>query len=127
MKEDKKTLLLVEDDFESQRYMEVLLKQQYALLYAESADEGRTLLDSKSIDLILMDISLRGSEDGLDLTRQLRRDPRFSHLPIIAVTAHAFPRDQHLCLQAGCDAYFSKPFSQGDLLRAIRDLLHQAN
>jgi CheY-like chemotaxis protein len=70
-----------------------------------------------------MDLSLRGPEDGLAITRELRRHPRWKQIPILALTAHAFPDDRRRALAAGCDGYFSKPFAHRDLLETIEGLL----
>jgi CheY-like chemotaxis protein len=71
----------------------------------------------------VMDISLHGGENGLDLTRRIRADARFGRLPVIAVTAHAFPRDRDNSLAAGCDDYLSKPFRRNELRELIARLL----
>jgi two-component system cell cycle response regulator DivK len=120
-----KTLLLVEDDYESRVYLDVLLKKSYQLIFADSSEESWEKLAEHSIDLILMDISLRGSEDGLELTRKLKNHTSYHDIPVIAVTAHAFPQDRENCLAAGCNAYFSKPFDRSKLIEQIERLLNQ--
>jgi CheY-like chemotaxis protein len=57
-----------------------------------------------------MDLSLRDGEDGLKITRKIRQDSRFTNVPVIALTAHAFPEDRKRSLEAGCNDYVSKPF-----------------
>jgi CheY-like chemotaxis protein len=69
-----------------------------------------------------MDISLAGEEDGLSLTRRLRREEAFAKLPILAVTAYAFPEDRPKALAAGCTDYLSKPVSSDDLHRKVAEL-----
>jgi CheY-like chemotaxis protein len=111
-------VLVVEDDVETQRFMGVLLGKRYDVLLASSGDELRRLLESDGgrVRLVLMDLSLKGAEDGLELTRALRQQERWKSLPIVAVTAHAFPSDRANALNAGCNAYVEKPI---DIVRLL--------
>jgi PAS domain S-box-containing protein len=119
---ERPLLLVVEDDAETQRYMERLLSCRYRVLLAASAAEARSHFDARGdgIRVVLMDLSLRGSEDGLMLTRQLRAQGRL--VPIIATTAHALVEDQHRALDAGCDAYLAKPIDRTELFSVIERL-----
>jgi CheY-like chemotaxis protein len=117
------SVLFVEDDEETQEYMASLLSREYKLRIASTAGSAWEILESMPIDLVLMDLSLQGDEDGISLTRRIRRDERFNRLPIIAVTAHAFPKDRIQSLEAGCNAYFSKPFQIEELKRSMESFL----
>jgi two-component system cell cycle response regulator DivK len=88
----------------------VLQGDGYRVHLAASADEALASLGLERPDLILMDIQLPG-QDGLSLTRQLKADPAFASIPVVAVTAHAMPNDRQLSLAAGCVAHITKPFS----------------
>jgi len=114
-------VLVVEDDPETQGFMRVLLGRRYEVLLAGSGDELRRRLESdgERIRVVLMDLSLKGGEDGLQLTRALRAQDRWKTLPVIAVTAHALPSDRANALVAGCDAYLEKPIDNDRLLRMI--------
>ncbi len=103
-------LLVVEDDHETQKFLRLILHASCSLKFAESAEEAWEILASERFDLILMDISLRGEEDGLQLTRRIRQHSRVPDIPIIAVTAHAFADDRRRSLEAGCSEYLPKPF-----------------
>jgi CheY-like chemotaxis protein len=116
-------ILIVEDDLHSQLYFKKLLTDLYDTAVAFSAREAWDMLHSSSFDLVLMDISLQGDEDGLSLTRRLRQEEAFKKLPIIAVTAYAFPDDRHRAIEAGCTDYLPKPVSSYDLHRKIAELL----
>ena len=75
-------------------------------------------------DLVIMDIQLP-KINGLEVTRKLREDPAFSYLPIIGVTAYSMEGDRERVLEAGCDAYLSKPISTRELPRIIAEILSQ--
>ncbi|MFZ2287358.1 MAG: response regulator [Bacteroidales bacterium] len=115
-------ILIVEDDPHSQLYFTKLLSGLYDTAVAASAREAWDLLHDRDFDLVLMDISLKGDEDGLSLTRRLRSEESFSKLPIVAVTAYAFPDDKRRALEAGCTDYLPKPVSSNDLHRKIAEL-----
>jgi CheY-like chemotaxis protein len=94
----------------------------YDTAVASSGKEAWDLLHKESFDMVLMDISLKGDEDGLSLTRRLRAEEAFKTLPIVAVTAYAFPDDKRRALDAGCTDYLSKPVSANDLHLKIAEL-----
>lgn len=119
----KKLILVVEDDEQSLRYLQVLLEQNYEVYSAVWAEAAWKILQEYPIDLVLMDISLPGEENGLQLTRRIRASETFRNLPIVAVTAHAFPRDRENSISAGCNEYISKPFERVYLLAVVERLL----
>jgi chemosensory pili system protein ChpA (sensor histidine kinase/response regulator) len=70
-------------------------------------------------DVVLMDISLPRM-DGLEATRRLKKDPRTSAIPILAVTAHALDSARLEALAAGCSDVVTKPFGAREIEEAIR-------
>lgn len=116
------TILIVEDDPHSQLYFTKLLAGLYDTAVTDSAADAWDLLHERTFDLVLMDISLKGDEDGLSLTRRLRSEESFEKLPIVAVTAYAFPDDRKRAIEAGCTDYLPKPVSSNDLHRMIAEL-----
>lgn len=119
------SILVVEDDGDTQAYMSIILRDRYEVAVAASADEARKLLDAHCGNLraVLVDLSLKGSEDGLALVRTLRGHPRWKDLPVIATTAQAFGEDRERALAAGCDDYLVKPIRRGALLQTIERLV----
>ena len=115
----RKRLLVVEDDLQSQQYMKILLAKHFAVELSSTAKDAWQVLNSAPIDLVLMDISLHGEIDGLQLTRMIREAEALRALPVIALTAHAFPADRQKSLDAGCTDYLSKPFQREQLLSII--------
>jgi len=100
------------------------LKKNYNIMLSASGKEAWNVLNTMAVDLILMDLSLQGNEDGLQLTRRIRQDESLARIPIIALTAHAFPEDRQRSMDAGCNMYFSKPFQIDELRNAVTSLLH---
>jgi CheY-like chemotaxis protein len=120
----KPAILVVEDDADSRAYMKRILEGHYEVLEATSAQEVRRQLAARSdTRMILMDLSLQGKEDGLMITRDLRKDPRWKDLPIIATTAHAFAEDHAKALAAGCNSFLAKPIHHQALLSIMQRLL----
>jgi CheY-like chemotaxis protein len=96
------------------------IEDNYATLVTDSSDEAMEIIKRKKVDLILMDISINGSKNGLELTKELKKSKEFSHIPILAVTAHAFEEDRQKAIAAGCDNYLAKPFTKELLLEMIK-------
>jgi CheY-like chemotaxis protein len=121
----KEVVLLVEDDLMNQVTIRRFIENKYNVIITDSSDEARDIVKKENIDIILMDISIKGSKNGLELTKELKSSKEFSHIPIIAVTAHAFEKDKQNSLEAGCDSYLAKPFTKKTLLDRIADYTHK--
>lgn len=120
----KAVILVVEDDEENQTLTRKILESQFEVRMASSADEARRELEGNSVNLILMDWSLQGAEDGVTLTRSLRQDERFMKIPVVALTAHAMPEDRKLAIATGFDAFLGKPIEADELFRTLDLLIH---
>ncbi len=118
-----KQILNVENDNINAFLTERMLRDVCVVHTAEDEPEMYQLLSSQPISLVLMDIHLgEDKADGTQLLQQLREDPRYSHLPIIAVTAYAMPGDEDRFLAMGFNAYLAKPFLQEDLEMLVKTL-----
>jgi hypothetical protein len=62
--------------------------------------------------------------DGYETTREIRKDPRFAELPIVALTAKAMKGDREKCLEAGASDYITKPVEPEQLLSLLRVWLY---
>jgi PAS domain S-box-containing protein len=114
-------VLIVEDDPLNQVTIKRFVGGKYKSIITDSSDEALDILKNNKVDLILMDISIKGQMNGLDLTRKLKSSKKFSHIHILAITAHAFEEDKQNALSAGCDDFISKPFSKQLLLERIAE------
>ena len=117
------TILLAEDNEESIAIVREYLKfNDYGVIEARNGVEALERAAEAHPDLILMDIHMP-KMDGLEATRRLRLDGNFAKTPIIALTALAMPGDRELSLEAGADAYISKPVKLKELARTIEKTL----
>lgn len=119
----KTTILLVEDNADNQViYGAILEHAGFVLVAAWDGEEGVRLARERMPDLILMDISLP-KMDGLQATRILKADPATARIPIVALTAHAMAGDRARALDAGCDAYLTKPVEPKRVLEEVKRLI----
>jgi two-component system, cell cycle response regulator DivK len=119
-------ILVVEDQEDNRRIVRDLLESVgWRLIEAGDGEEGVRLARSERPDLILMDIQLPVM-DGYEATRQIKADPELRAIPIVVVTSYALSGDDKKAMEAGCDAYVTKPFSPRQLLATIRRFLPDA-
>ncbi len=111
--------LLVEDNEINREVAREILEQ--AGMLVTTANNGGEAVDQvrkNHYDIVLMDIQMPVM-DGYDATREIRKDPDFADLPIVAMTANALPCDQERCLQAGMNDHISKPIDTIHLFQTI--------
>lgn len=114
-------ILLVEDNPVNQLFAATVLESQgHQVIVAASAADALQAIERTTFDICLMDIEMPDM-DGFAATQALRRlgSERGFYLPIVAVTAHALKGFEERCLDAGMDAYLSKPVRSDDLLEAV--------
>ncbi len=122
---NKPNLLVVEDDYENQKFLQIFLKRKFNIEICDSAETFYEKLKNNKFDIILMDISLRGKKDGLQLTRELRENKEYSNLPIVGLSAHAFQRDKDNAYNAGVDVFLTKPVQNNVLIDTLIKTLEQ--
>jgi CheY-like chemotaxis protein/HPt (histidine-containing phosphotransfer) domain-containing protein len=112
-------VLVAEDNKVNQQVAMGLLRQWgHEVTLAGSGREVLELLEESIPDLILMDVQMP-ELDGIEATGRIRKDPRFAHLPIVALTAHVLPEERDRCKKAGMDGYLPKPFKPADLKEEV--------
>ena len=117
------TVLLVEDNELNRDMLSRRLERRgFRIIVAEDGAQGIALAQTDRPDLILMDMSLP-KVDGWEATRRLKGDDSTRKIPIIALTAHAMAVDCQRALDAGCDAFDTKPIDLPRLLGKIAELL----
>jgi CheY-like chemotaxis protein len=121
-------ILLAEDNRVNQMVaVRILEKQGHAVVVVDDGQAALTALAQAAFDLVLMDIQMPVL-DGLEATAAIRAQEKTqgTHVPIIAMTAHAMRGDRERCLAAGMDGYICKPIKADDLSTAIETLLYNA-
>ena len=123
---EKKVLriLLAEDDPIIQRLLQLILVEKgYRVTLAKNGTQALEIWEQGEIDLILMDVQMP-ELDGLSATARIRQREHETggHIPIVALTAHAFDEDRKRCLAAGADDYLSKPVNFGQMFRLLEQL-----
>ncbi len=117
-----KRILLVDDETDVRRLLEVTLRRDnYEILQAPTGEDALVISREKKPDLILMDIMMSGPLDGLETTRILKSDEMTNKSKVIVLTANGTTKEE--AINAGADAYFSKPFSPLELLHQIDEFL----
>ncbi len=118
---DGKVVLLVDDDMRNTFALaKVLRKNRLIVKLASSGQQSIEMLEEHSdIDLVLMDIMMP-EMDGYEAMRQIRKNPAYKDLAIIAVTANAMPGDKEKCIDAGANDYLAKPVDLDQLLTMMK-------
>jgi CheY-like chemotaxis protein/HPt (histidine-containing phosphotransfer) domain-containing protein len=103
---------------------QLLEKRGHTVVSAGNGREAMAALNTQAVDVILMDVQMP-EMDGFEATRAIRsrEEGTAEHIPIIAMTAHAMKGDRDRCLNAGMDAYVSKPLRASELFDAIDGLV----
>lgn len=122
-------ILLAEDSMVNQKLALRLLENWgHTVTVAHNGNEALQLIRRHNFELALMDVQMP-EVDGLEVTERIRAAEvgRSEHLPIIAMTAHAMKGDRERCLEAGMDAYVSKPIRPAELFSAIENVSSHVN
>jgi signal transduction histidine kinase/CheY-like chemotaxis protein len=119
-------ILLAEDnDWNIQTLAGYLEDEGFEVFVARDGFEALEMARTRRPELVLMDIQMPRM-DGLDAIRRLREDPSFHRTPIIALTALVMPGDRESCMNAGANAYLSKPVGMRNMVNLIVELLPKA-
>lgn len=120
---DRPTVLVVDDYAETRRLIYFFLRDEYEVVTASSAEEALAYLAEHPVDLVVMDINFQDGMNGMTATEQIRATPNLKHLPVLAISAYAYPDDRTRFLKAGFNDYVAKPIFKERILKKIRGLL----
>ncbi len=112
------TILVIEDSPDNMVTIKAVLKGKYKLLEARDGETGLKTVSSDQPSIVLLDMSLPGM-DGFEVVKSIKNNRETSHIPVIALTAHAMKGDRERMLDAGCDDYLSKPIDPDEVLKKI--------
>lgn len=120
--EDSYQILLVEDNEELLSLMKQLLITKYKIYTATNGKEALDIISKKDVDLVVSDVMMPVM-DGTELTKTIKSNPDYCHLPVILLTAKAREEDRVEALQIGADEFVPKPFRLNDLELRINNLI----
>jgi PAS domain S-box-containing protein len=113
-----KVLLAEDNEINQQVAIELLVKAGLIVTIVNNGKEAIKEVEGSEFDLVLMDVQMP-EMDGLEATSCIRENPRFSNLPIVAITAQAMTGDREKCIEAGMDDYITKPIDINELFSAL--------
>ena len=121
-----KHVLLVEDEINIIEAIQFLLSREG--WQVDTHSDGATAVDKVRTmrpDLVVLDYMLPG-KNGIDILTELRADPDFASLPVLMLTARGQSRDRAEAERAGVSRFMTKPFSNTEVMTAVRDLVQLA-
>jgi len=122
----KNKILLVEDNTETQLIIKVNLRDYYEVEITNNADDAISLIKNNSFDLVLLDINLGNGKDGRHVLNMINKEPDYSILPVIIITAYDIKEEEKdLLLKLSCD-YLEKPLEKKVLLNSIGSCLNSS-
>lgn len=120
-------ILVVDDEADIRLVLSARLAAAgYEVETAADGLEALSRVRSSPPDAVLLDLMLPGI-DGFGVCAMLKRDQRFSHIPIMMLSARSQPADRQTCSTLGADAYLGKPFRADELLSMLHELLANSN
>ncbi len=120
-------MLIVEDENINRIYLKKILEKRGCKTEAVvNGLEALNMIKEKRYDIVLMDLTMP-LMDGITATYKIReyeKNMGIPPVPIIALTAHAYPEDKERCINAGMDGYLAKPFQPSDLMKEIERVVN---
>ncbi|MEM1396315.1 MAG: response regulator, partial [Pseudomonadota bacterium] len=118
----RKRILAADDNLVNRKVLEHMIDpSQFDVIFAEDGRQAFDLYQSNDVDVVLMDVSMPVM-DGIEATKAIRSfevaNTR-SHVPIVAITAHAMPEDRERFIATGFDDYLPKPITKDSLSKAL--------
>lgn len=117
-----KVLVVEDNDLNLKLFHDLLAFNSHDIIMSRDGANIVELVESQMPDLILMDIQLNGVS-GIDLIKEIKKNPAISQIPIIAITAFAMKNDEAKILASGCDMYLSKPVSIDNFFSSIEKFI----
>lgn len=125
MAENKRTLLIVDDDIFLVDIMAFTLKQSgFEIIKAHNGQEALDIMTKEKIDLVLTDIMMPVM-DGFELAKNLKANPATASVPVIFLTAKSNVEDKNKGFSIGINDYVVKPFNLKDLVSRINKALNE--
>jgi len=119
----EKTVLIIEDEEDAaELFAEMMRVSGFRVLKTSKSTPALSMIADNKPDVVLLDIMMP-EVSGLDILRQMRRDPNLANIPVIVVTAKTMPTDIKNGMEAGASTYLTKPVGYYDLKEAVERAL----
>jgi CheY-like chemotaxis protein len=116
-------ILLIDDDFNLLQMVKLMLERVgHQVEISKDGERGLTLAAQDQPDVAIIDVMMPGLS-GYDVIRKLRTDPQTARIPIIILTARSQPMDKEMALEAGANAFLSKPVTAQELVERVDAVL----
>lgn len=117
-------VLLVEDEVNIIEAIRFLLSREGWTVDTHSdGSDAADVIRARKPDIVILDVMLPG-RSGFDILEELRGDAQTADLPVLMLTARGQSRDREMAEKAGVSRFMTKPFSNAEVLTAVRDLLY---
>jgi DNA-binding response OmpR family regulator len=119
----EKTVLIIEDEEDAaELFAEMMRVSGFRVLKTSKSAPAIAMMTTEKPDIVLLDIMMP-EISGLDILRQMRRDPTLANIPVIVVTAKSMPSDIKNGMEAGASTYLTKPVGYLELKEAVERTL----
>ncbi|PIK86838.1 chemotaxis protein CheY [Synechococcus sp. 63AY4M2] len=120
--------VLVVEDVASERQLisDYLRSEGYQVVAVANAQEALQQIRNDKPDVVLTDLVMEGMS-GLELCRQIKKNPETQKLPVVACTSKNQELDKLWGMKQGIDLYLTKPFTREDILRAVKSVVLSAS
>lgn len=116
---DEKTVMIIEDEEDAaELFAEMMRVSGYRVVKTSKSAPAIEMMKAEKPDVILLDIMMP-EVSGIDILRQMRRDPALAPIPVVVVTAKGMPADIKNGMEAGASTYLTKPVGFLDLKEAV--------
>lgn len=129
--EKRAKVLIIDDDPDFVESIKVVLESQYEVAMASNGREGLRVVREEHPDAIILDVMMTRGDEGFEVSRELKRDPKYKHIPILMLTAVQGRTGFDFQSVAGDEAwlpvedYVDKPVPPSELLARIEKLLER--
>ena len=116
---EQKTVLIIEDEEDAaELFAEMMRVSGFRVVKTSRSTPALSIMTAEKPDVVLLDIMIP-EISGLDILRQMQRDPILAKIPVIVVTAKSMPADIKNGMEAGASTYLTKPVGFLDLKEAV--------
>jgi len=122
---EKLKALVVDDDELAQDFLRIFLLKKFEVYTVGSVNAFYNVISKIDFNIILMDVSLRDSKDGIELTRELRNNPKYKTVPILVLTAFNSTKTRTEAIEAGADKFINKPVVGAELMKIVDSIMQR--